>query len=120
MPRIKLAEELRYAHCGHTVRAYGSGEYEVAPGLDRPGCIPPDAADYALGHGLAETVKAAPDPGPTGQTLADLIAMAITCLVPGTTDFTGNGKPQVQAISEILGEDITATQRDAVWQEINE
>lgn len=34
--------------------------------------------------------------------------------------FTAQGKPQVSAIEDILGYDITAEERDAVWAEMSE
>lgn len=46
-------------------------------------------------------------------------AMAISCLDPdkkNKTDWTGSGIPQVSALTEIMGEDISAAMRDTAYK----
>jgi len=47
----------------------------------------------------------------------DLLSAAITSIDNG--NVTKEGKPEVKAIEEILGRDITAGERDRAYEEIN-
>lgn len=53
------------------------------------------------------------EPPAKPETLVD----AIKLLDPSNAEhFTGSGKPQVEALSELLGKKVTATERDEAWQ----
>lgn len=61
-----------------------------------------------------ETSKTPPPPPPLSASLDDIIE-AIEILNP-ETDFAKNGKPKVEAIEAVLGENIDAEARDKAWE----
>lgn len=61
-----------------------------------------------------ETSKTPPSPPPPSASLDDIIE-AIDQLNP-ETDFAKNGKPKVEAIEAVLGENIDAEARNKAWE----
>lgn len=61
-----------------------------------------------------ETSKTPPPPLPPPASLDDIIE-AIEILNP-ENDFAKNGKPKVEAIEAVLGENIDAEARDKAWE----
>ena len=61
-----------------------------------------------------ETSKTPPPPPPLSASLDDIIE-AIEILNP-ETDFAKNGKPKVEAIEAVLGQNISAETRDKAWE----
>ena len=61
-----------------------------------------------------ETSKTPPPPPSPPASLDDIIE-AIEILNP-ETDFAKNGKPKVEAIEAVLGENIDAEARDKAWE----
>ena len=63
---------------------------------------------------VPEASKTPPPPPPPPASLDDIIE-AIEILNP-ETDFAKNGKPKVEAIEAVLGENIDAEARDKAWE----
>lgn len=61
-----------------------------------------------------ETSKTPPPPPPSPASLDDIIE-AIDQLNP-ETDFAKSGKPRVEAIEAVLGQNISADTRDKAWE----
>ena len=61
-----------------------------------------------------ETSKTPPSPPPPSASLDDIIE-AIDQLNP-ETDFAKSGKPKVEAIEAVLGQNINADTRDKAWE----
>lgn len=76
---------------------------------------------------VVETDAVPPAPGepvapPDQLTVEDAIAAATAVLVLGRDDksWMKDGRPQVKALEAALGFDITAAQRDAAWQALQD
>lgn len=110
MPRINVTKPFKYAFEGHRVVDFGEGEQDV----------PAEVADLAVGEGWAETVNAAPAPPSTPLTVAE-ITEAIGKLDKDKAElWTADGAPQVKALAEVLGREVTAAQRNEAWMAILE
>ena len=81
-----------------------------------------DEAERIIARGFAEAIqKEAPTSPPPKQpstqsnpTLEDIVD-AISALDPAK-DFGKNGKPNVEALEDLLDANITAAQRDEAWE----
>lgn len=72
------------------------------------------AQSAAKATAAPETSKTPPPPPPPPASLDDIIE-AIDQLNP-ETDFAKNGKPKVEAIEAVLGQNIDAEARDKAWE----
>ena len=78
--------------------------------------LPKDEAERLIKKGKAreskgeDTGKAEPEPD------AEIMEAAKDAINAGKV--TQDGKPEVKAIEEILGRDITAQKRDEIWEEL--
>ncbi|MFZ5762839.1 MAG: hypothetical protein ACOY8P_07945 [Thermodesulfobacteriota bacterium] len=108
MPRINVTKPFRYAFEGHRVVDFGEGEQDV----------PAEVADLAVGEGWAETVNAAPASPPADLTMAEIME-AIGKLDKDKAEmWCADGSPQVKALAEVLGREVTAAQRNDAWMAV--
>jgi hypothetical protein len=104
---IIITAPFRFAHGGLKVKEYQAG--------DEPQTIPDDAARWALENKHAE-LPAKKNPAASGPLTMDEIVEAIGKMDKADPSlWTAANAPQVKALAEILGRDVTADQRNEAW-----
>lgn len=108
------------SHRTKAFRVYG-GLARVKPGATETindASVLSEEAIAAFGRDLVEITEAGTD-GPAEPSRADRLVELIAML--GDEDYTKAGKPEVDAINALMGEDeepVTAAERDAVWSQV--
>lgn len=104
----KIVKAFDFYHDGINPTHYAEGEQE----------LPEDAAAVAEAEGWAEPVGAAPNAPPAALTVGEVVE-AIGKLDPDKAEaWTSSGAPQVKALADVLGRDVTAALRDEAWAEV--
>ena len=87
-----------------------------------PGAVVELGPDEAARIGAALAGSDSAQEAPAGDSRqTDAIAEAIRALDPGAADaWTKSGKPDVRALEQRLGYDITAAERDAAWEQVEQ
>lgn len=110
--KIIVTDTFRFAHAGFLVK-----EYPASPDAQE---IPDDAGQWALDnkHGkAAEKPQAKP---PVELTQAMIVEAIGQLDKDNPALWTIGGAPQVKALVEVLGCEVTASQRDEAWMALQD
>jgi hypothetical protein len=104
---IIITASFRFAHGGFKVK-----EYQAKA---EPQTIPEDAAEWALKNKHAELPAKKNSAPATPLTMDEIVEATGKLDKADPSLWTAANAPQVKALAEILGRDVTADQRNEAW-----